>query len=210
MTIEILGAGFGRTGTYSLKCALEILGKGPCYHMYEVGKHKEHVSLWSDAIEHNYCDWEALFRGYKAAVDWPTVSFLPQLLVQYPKAKVILTTRDPNEWYESARNTIFNAMEMSYRNPDLESRKRTEMSKRLILDKLFSGRYKDKDYCISVYTQHIQSIEKLIPNEKLLMFSVAEGWAPLCWFLQVPIPAVSFPYANDRESFLSMKPEWAK
>lgn len=209
MTIKILGGGFGRTGTNSLKNALEILGEGPCYHMYEVGKNIEHVDLWNTAFEKNNCDWKYLFNEYKAAVDWPTVSYLPQLLDEFPDAKVIITTRNPNDWYESASKTIFKAMEVGYKNPDPEGRRRTEMSKRLILDTVFSGRYKDKEHCIDVYNKHIQTIEKLVPIKRLLKFNITEGWNPLCQFLEVPVPNEPFPKTNDRSSFLSRKPEWA-
>ena len=106
MSVRILGAGFGRTGTNSLKDALELLGFGPCYHMYEVAKNPSHVNIWNRAIDEKEVDWQDLFKEYQSAVDWPTVSFLPELLHEYPHAKVVLTLRDPEQWFETASNTI--------------------------------------------------------------------------------------------------------
>ena len=107
MTLDVIGAGFGRTGTMSLKVALEELGFGPCYHMSEVFAHPEHVELWRAAAQGKEVDWEQIFGGYRATVDWPACSFYGELMEKYPDAKVILTVRDPQRWYESAYNTIY-------------------------------------------------------------------------------------------------------
>jgi len=210
MSVRILGAGFGRTGTNSLKEALEILGFGPCYHMHEVAKNPCHVSIWNRAIDEKEVDWQDLFKGYQSAVDWPTISFLPKLLHQYPHAKVVLTLRDPEQWFESASNTIFEAMALGEKNPDITGRNRTKMSRRLILEKTFSGRYAEKEYCIKIYNQHIQDVISLVPSDKLLHYRISDGWKPLCDFLNVSVPSDHFPKTNDRKSFLSTKPQWAK
>ena len=210
MSIKIIGAGFGRTGTNSLKLALEILGFGPCYHMFEVGKNPEHVNVWNNANNGKKVNWRKLYVGYQSAVDWPTVSFLPQLLQEYPDAKTILTLRDPEEWFESARTTIFEAMISGDRNPDLEGRSRTKMSRQLILEKTFSGRYTEKDYCIEIYNKHIQNVRELVSPDNLLEYNISDGWESLCEFLMVSTPESSFPNTNDRQSFLAAKPEWAK
>ena len=210
MSIKILGAGFGRTGTNSLKVALEILGLGPCYHMFETGKNPVHIHIWNKAICGEAVDWNKLYSGYQSAVDWPTISFIPQLLEAFPRAKVILTRRDSEEWYESARNTIFEAMLSGDKNPDLEGRARTKMSRKLIIENTFSGRYDDKKHCIEVYDRHIQNIRELVNPNDLLEYNINDGWEVLCDFLNVPVPINSFPSTNDRKSFLAMRPEWAK
>jgi len=210
MTIEILGAGFGRTGTNSLKLALEEIGLGPCYHMHEVAKNTGHVDLWDSAIHKGHFDADILYKNYKSAVDWPTVAFLPFLIKKYPEAKIILTLRDPSEWYESAKCTIFEAMLSGSLNPDMDARRRVAMSRRLILERTFSEKYFDKEYCINVYEKHIESVVEAVPKERLLKYSVTEGWGSLCRFLDVSIPNTPFPVTNDRKSFLAKKPSWAK
>ena len=107
MGLEVIGAGFGRTGTLSLKLALEQLGFAQCYHMFEVMNHPEHVPLWRAAHRGEPTDWEALFAGYRAAVDWPSCNFWREQLDTWPDAKVILTQRDPERWYTSVMNTIW-------------------------------------------------------------------------------------------------------
>lgn len=210
MAIEVLGAGFGRTGTNSLKLALEELGFGPCYHMHEVAKNNGHVDLWNDAIQKGDFDAETLYENYQSAVDWPTVTFLPFLLKKYPEARVILTLRDPGEWYESAKCTVFDAMLSGDLNPNIDARRRVAMSRRLILEQTFSEKYLDKEHCIGVYKKHIESVIDAVPKERLLKYSVTDGWDSLCRFLDAPIPKVPFPVTNDRKSFLAMKPSWAK
>jgi hypothetical protein len=107
MALEVIGAGFGRTGTNSLKAALEELGFEPCYHMSELFGHPEHVELWEAAARGKSVDWNKLFGGYRSTTDWPACSFYEELMQRYPEAKVILTVRDPNRWYESIYNTVY-------------------------------------------------------------------------------------------------------
>ena len=201
MTLQVIGAGFGRTGTSSLKTALEFLGFGPCYHMFEVANEPYHVDLWNQANKGEDINWQKLFEEYRSAVDWPVCAFLEELIDIYPAAKVILTYRDPSEWYESACATIFNFMEIGMRHPDPEARKQIEMIRQLILDGVFAGKYKNRDYAIYIYNKHIEKIDKLVPAERLLKYKVTQGWEPLCHFLDVPIPSVPFPWLNDRRSF---------
>ena len=116
--LEIIGAGFGRTGTHSLAVALETLGFGPCYHMLELGRNPDHASIWMNAIDGKTIDWPVFFQSYKSTVEWPVVAFLPQILREFPKAKVILTHRNPEEWFETANATIFEALELSAYNEE--------------------------------------------------------------------------------------------
>ena len=125
--MKVIGAGFGRTGTLSVKAALEELGVGPCYHMVEVFDKPGHVALWQAAAEGKSIDWEELFADYNAVVDWPACTFYQQLMQAYPEAKVLLTVRDPQSWYESTKNTIYQVSRMSpelpgYGRPALHDR----------------------------------------------------------------------------------------
>lgn len=208
--LQIIGAGFGRTGTHSLGLALEKLGFGPCYHMHELSKNPGHTEIWEKAVEGRPVDWDALFAGYRSTVEWPAVAFLPQIMDHYPTVKVILTLRDPESWYESARATIFEALELSAHNPDPAKRERSGLSRRLILERTFAGRYRDKPYAIQVYKGHIQNVVETVPPGRLLQYDVKDGWGPLCAFLDKPVPAGPFPRLNERADFIASAPDWAK
>jgi len=212
MTLQVIGAGLGRTGTHSLALALEKLGFGPCYTINELKKRPVHVDLWNEAMDGNAIDWDQLFQSYRSAVEWPTVSFLPQILAHYPQAQVVLTLRDADDWFESANATIFDGLELSIHNPKTPGRHRraVELSRRLILDDLFGGEYRDKDAAIRVYQQHVRRVRDLVPPQRLLQFRVGQGWDPLCEFLEVPAPQEVFPRVNDRDAFLSSAPDWFK
>lgn len=194
MSLEVIGAGFGRTGTETLKTALEQLGFAPCYHMFTLiekhEEHEEHVPIWENAYTGGKnIDWDFLYQGYRAAVDFPTSVFAEQLATKYQKAKVILTVRDPEQWFASASTTIFPAA------------KERRGDKPNVIDMLFQGRQFEKDHAISVFNSHIRRIKEVIPPERLLVYHVKEGWEPLCRFLNVEIPDNVFPHRNAQADF---------
>ncbi len=206
MTIKIIGAGFGRTGTTSIKAALEQLGFARCYHMQEVIKQPRHVRFWLAALAGKPVDWEQLFRGYQATVDWPGCNFYTQLMTHYPDAKVLLTVRDPDQWYDSCFNTIYAV----YRKPIMRivrlllppMRRFMAMNERLIWQGNFDGRFADRDHALAVFAQHNAAVKTQVPPERLLVYDVKEGWEPLCRFLDVPVPPnTPFPHLNDRKTF---------
>ena len=207
MPLEIIGAGLGRTGTLSLKVALEQLGLGPCYHMTEVFAHPEHVPVWEAAGRGEPVDWDGLFRGYRATVDWPGCNFYRELMGRYPDAKVVLTVRDPVRWYESARRTIYAARGAFPRRlcPFLPRIGRMMgMVDRLVWDGFFLGRFEDEEYALAAFDRHAEEVRRTVPPERLLVYEVREGWGPLCAFLGVPVPVgVPFPHVNDTEEFRS-------
>jgi len=208
--LEIIGAGLGRTGTHSLAAALELLGFGPVYHIYAFAQHPEDLPIWQAALDGRPVAWDALFNGYRSSVEWPGVAFFPQLLAAYPDARVILTTRDPEGWFESINHTVFDGLQLSAFNPDPQQRARSAFSRELILQRTFAGKFRDRDYAIRVYETHNALVRQLTPPENLLEFKVREGWAPLCGFLDVPVPDDPFPRSNDRSAFLETEPAWAK
>lgn len=210
MTLQIIGAGLGRTGTHSLAIALEKLGFGPCYHLLEIDKNAGHLQLWNEALKGKPINWSSLFQAYNSVVEWPAVSFLPQLLKTYPDAKFILTQRDAEAWYESAHVTIFEGLELSQHNPDPSKRASADFKRRLILEGTFSGKYRDKAHTIAIYKQHIRDVIALIPAEQLLHFDVKEGWQPLCDFLGASVPDEPFPIRNQRNKHLAQMPDWAR
>ena len=203
--MQVIGSGFGRTGTLSLKAALEILGFDPCYHMEEVIKRPSHVKLWQQIGQDQPVPWEAIFDGFQATVDFPASSFYRELLAHYPDAKVIHTVRDPERWYDSTAETIYGAAThfpaWSLKLiPPLGHF--AEMQERLIWQKLFNGRFPDRPYAIKIFNQYTNNVRQHVPPEKLLVFQVKKGWEPLCTFLNLPVPDVPFPHVNDREAML--------
>ncbi len=206
MALRLIGAGFGRTGTASLKAALEQLGYGPCHHMQEVFGHPEHVRLWQAAVDGKPVDWDALLGGYQATVDWPGCTFYKELMVRYPDAKVLLNVRDPEAWYKSATDTIYRRSRMGFPKslvplfmPRL--RRFIRMVDTLIWRKTFDNRFADKAYALSVFENHIAEVKRTVPEDKLLVYEVKQGWEPLCAFLGVPVPDVPFPRLNDSAAF---------
>jgi hypothetical protein len=200
MTLQIIGAGLGRTGTSSLKAALEELGFGPCYHMTEVIKHPTHAKTWEKATQGHPVDWHDLFAGYQSAVDYPACSFYKELMDVYPDAKVILSVREPERWYESAYETIYLTLQevppWSRWLPWVNDIYR--MTNLLIWDGQFEGRFEDRAYAIDVFNQWNAEVQAVVPPERLLIFDVKQGWEPLCAFLGVEVPSRPFPHANRR------------
>lgn len=193
MALDIIGAGFGRTGTESMKRALEMLGYGPCYHMYEVIPNKERYETWQGIYDGAIDpDWDALFDGFRATVDWPAARYWRELAAHFPAAKILLTYRDAESWYASMEGTILAFL----RDPD-----RTEgMAPRLRRD-VFGGEVHDKDHVISVYQANVAAVQNAFGPDRLLTYEVGWGWEPLCRFLNVDIPAVPYPRGNDRAGF---------
>jgi hypothetical protein len=203
MALQVIGAGFGRTGTLSLRLALEQLGFGPCYHMFEVFAHPEHNATWEAAARGEPVDWAAFLGPYGAAVDWPVCHFWRELAEAFPQAKFILTERDPEKWYTSISKTIIPAI-TSGRVPDDPGRQaQLKMAGLVITQKTFENRF-DKDHVIAVYKRHNAAVKAALPKERLLVTDSLEGWGPICAFLGVPVPATPFPKTNSTDEFRAM------
>ncbi len=193
----------------SLKVALEELGYAPCYHMVEVFAHPEHAPLWQAAWRGEPVDWEGFLGGYEAAVDWPACSFYGELMESYPDAKVILTVRDPERWYESTRSTIYELTVTASRSPLFRLLfgamrfirfgrvGRGNLAEEIVWDGTFDGRFEDKRFAIEVFERHNAEVRRRVPRDKLLVYEVKEGWSPLCEFLGVDEPDAPFPHVND-------------
>lgn len=203
MALDIIGAGFGRTGTLSLKQALEQLGFSRCYHMMEIFGLPDHPEQWRAAHRGEAIDWEKLFTGFRAAVDWPSCNFWREQMRAFPQAKVILSLRDSDSWYESVMNTIWKFSSMSIGTPAADS-PQTRMVFELIWDGKFQRRMDDKRHVIEVYERHNREVIESVPKEKLLVYRPGDGWEPLCTFLGVPVPATPYPKTNSTEEFNQM------
>jgi Sulfotransferase domain len=201
MTLAVIGAGFGRTGTLSLRDALERLGLGPCYHMYEVVQNPGHVAFWQRAADGEAVDWEELLGCYRSAVDWPACSFWAELAARYPQAKVVLTVRDPARWFESAWSTIFPRITRPVAADDEVGRRRGRMQRQLIVEQTFGGDIENAEHAQGVYLRHIDDVKRRAPPERLLVYEVRDGWQPLCRFLGLPVPDEPFPHVNATEAF---------
>lgn len=198
--LNVLGLGYPRTGTMSLKHALEILGFGPCYHMIEVFDRPQDIDLWYSALD-DVRPWDELFDGFQATADAPGCYFWRQLIEQYPTARCILTIRDSNSWYDSFVSTVYQAVTHPERAPDDQHRRVQHLADKLILKTMLQGQSTSREAAIALYEQHNESIQQAIPPEQLLIFDVSQGWPPLCRFLEVPEPSVEFPKANSRAEF---------
>jgi hypothetical protein len=201
MSLKVIGAGYGRTGTLSLKLALEQLGFGPCYHMIEVFKNPEAPAWWLEAAA-GKPDWEKIFAGYASTVDWPSATFYKELADAYPDAKVILTERDPEAWFRSTQATIF-AQDFG----DIGTNTWTQMAMTVVGD-LFDRQMHDHDKLVSVFKAHNARVREVIPPERLLVYDLAQGWEPLCRFLGVAVPQTPMPKVNTTEEFQArLEPE---
>ncbi|MBI1178941.1 MAG: sulfotransferase family protein [Alphaproteobacteria bacterium] len=209
MALDVIGAGFGRTGTLSLKLALERIGFGPCYHMMEVFRSPHFAAYWKQAAYGEPVDWDQVFAGYRATVDWPGCSYWRELSAAYPAARVILSVRDPDRWFESTRNTIFSDEMMRRAAEAPPDENRAGMMKKILGD-TFGGRFSDRDHAVAVFNDHVAAVKDAIPAERLLVFDVAEGWGPLCSFLGVEVPDEPFPRTNSTEEFGDIFPPLMK
>jgi Sulfotransferase domain len=198
MALKVVGAGFGRTGTLSLKSALQKLGFGPCYHMMEVFPRPDHVAMWHRLAFENQIDWDALFAGFQATVDWPAARWWREIAAYYPDAKVLLSVRDPEAWYKSMIETIYQPMKATAPDdaPNL-MRLQNQMVRKAVLNETFDNRFEDKAHALEVFDRHTQEVRHAITPSRLLVFDVRQGWEPLCRFLDVPIPEEPFPRLND-------------
>lgn len=201
MALKVIGAGFGRTGTRSLKTALEQLGFDRCYHMMEVVKNPSHLKRWAEIMQGGRADWEALFRGYQAATDWPVAAYYKDLINVYPEAKVILTVRDPERWHRSVMNTIYQAGRGCFGRitriiPSVYQF--LNAMEKAIWQDVFHDRLEDKAHAVEVFKNHIEEVKRVVPKERLLIFEARQGWEPLCSFLNVPVP-IGKPYPHKNK-----------
>lgn len=199
MALQIIGAGVGRTGTHSLKLAINRLGFGPCHHMEEVILNMpRQLPLWANILS-GKTDWNAIFEGYSSAVDWPTARYFRELHAAYPAAKFVLTHRTPESWAESFSATIYKLV--AGRNEAPPQMRDWLAWATTIIGQTGFPEGLDIDRLKQAYIAHNESVRAAIPRDQLLIYQVKDGWAPLCNFLGVSSPAEDFPRTNDRGEF---------
>ncbi len=219
MTIKIIGAGFPRTGTNTLRESLEMLGFKKTYHMKNLLVHPENLHYWATLKATGTTDWEGLYNGYEATVDFPCYPWYKEHMRQYPDAKVILSLRPFEKWYTSFYSTIWQAQNppeseraaMAERVAS-DSRLQSVMkvmgfAKQTINEEHFQGRFLDKEFMEKVFNDHNEKVKNYVPADKLLVYDVCEGWEPLCEFLGVAVPAEPLPHTNKKEDFAAMVAE---
>lgn len=195
--MRVIGAGFPRTGTLSFKTALEQLGCGPCYHFLTLFEHPEHVDTWQAAEDGRDVDWQQVLSAFNSVVDWPPSAHYERLMQAYPEAKVVLTVRDAERWYESFSNTI---LWVNLQEPPPPMVK----THRLIwgyMNRIFQGGIQDPARAIAGYERWNREVQERVPSDRLLVFEAKQGWEPLCRFLDLPVPEAPFPHVNDTEAF---------
>ena len=216
MSIKIIGAGMPRTGTNTLKASLEKLGFMKTYHMKELLVHPEDLHYWKTLDETGSTDWDGLYDGFQATVDFPCYPWYKQHMERYPDAKVILTVRPFEKWYSSVQSTVWTAgpqslpeklamMSKLLFNPRLRKVIQcVKLAKKMIFKVHLQGKFEDKAFAEKVFNQHTEDVKAHVPADKLLIYDVRDGWAPLCKFLNVPEPEEALPHLNKKENFKTM------
>jgi Sulfotransferase domain len=208
--MKLIGAGLPRTATLTQKIALEMLGQGPCYHMVNILTDLSQVQQWIDAFDGS-ADWDKVFAGHNATVDWPSAYFYTELMQVYPDAKVLLSVRDPESWARSMENTIWGCLYGDTLMRDLsaaQARVNPGWAKYLELVTAMwtkSGLLGEGDFdttaLAAAFDRYNDEVRATVPPEKLLVWSAADGWEPLCEFLGVPVPPAPLPRVNDSGMF---------
>ena len=197
MTLRVVGAGLGRTGTMSLKLAVEKLLGGSCYHMLEVLGRPDHVEIWRGAVQGREADWPALFDGFGACVDWPAAAFWRQIADANPGAVILLSVRDADGWWRSCDRTIFQVM-----REDMPEGLEPWLSMvREMFERTFTPNFLDADEAMAAFEQHNADVRANAPPDRLVEWHPGDGWEPICKALSVPVPDEEFPHANTTEEF---------
>lgn len=205
MALEVIGSGFGRTGTGSLKLALEQLGFGPCHHMEVVLATPPQVPYWQAAVAGQAMDWDTVFDGFRSQCDWPGAHCWQALASAYPDAKVIHTVRPEENWWGSFSATIGVLMGMYPTLPlPPHVRAMMDVARTMVADQTFGAAFTDREAALAAFRRRTEQVRAAIAPGRLLVFDVAQGWEPLCDFLGVPVPDAPFPHANSTEEW------WAK
>lgn len=193
MNLRIIGAGLGRTGTTSLKSALEFLLNAPCYHMATLFQRPEDVAFWLAAARGNQPDWSELLTGFSAITDWPGAAFYQDMMHAFPEAKVLLSHREPTAWLKSCRSTIFPKI--------METKGEWGDMIRAVIHGSFCVDMDNDRACLDAYARHAEQVRQTVPAERLIQWTPDDGWAPICSALDLPVPDQPFPHLNTTETF---------
>ncbi len=209
--MKMIGVGFGRTGTMSLKAALEELGAGPCFHMIDLitGENKARdLDQWVKVANDEPVDWTEVFDGWEATVDWPAATKWREIAAAFPDVPVLLNVRDFDGFYKSCANTIMAVKEAAAAGELEQDASREPPAPELwgVIDKLiwegdFQGRFKDKEWAREMYWDRVETIKREIPADRLVYWELGDGWEPLADALGVEAPDKPFPHLHDTNEF---------
>jgi hypothetical protein len=218
--MKIIGAGLPRTGTSSLKAALDRLGFGPTYHMFELMQHPEHVERWRPVVNRESVDWERVFAEYDSAVDFPASIYWQELAEAYPEAKVILSVRDPRRWHQSIGSMgpqmpVDGEFDMAAMMEQMPPRMRSifelmpqmnDAAQRMLgPDFTMAGGPMEEETAVEIFERHTENVRAALPADRLLVFQASDGWGPLCEFLGVETPVDEpYPHLNDAATLQRM------
>jgi len=196
MSLQVIGAGVGRTGTTSLKSALEYLLNKPCYHMRELLANPDDITFWHAAAFGNEPEWHAVLANYGAGVDWPISAFWPELSKAFPDAVILFSKRPADQWWESASKTIYAPRK---RQPGLMTETSDQVSRTRFPIHPIIG---DKQASMALFDQWNNNVIAQAPADRLVVWEVGDGWEPICAALNLPVPSIPFPYKNTRKQFV--------
>lgn len=199
--MKLINAGFGRTGTTSLKAALERLGFGPVFHSTDLIVNSGQLDIWERALQGETIDWRAFFEPYEVA-DWPVGLVYRDVIRAHPEAKVMVSVRDPEGWVESITSQFQQIRSLKLPVPRLKRMKR--ILETYAVNGLFEGRMDDRAFMAEFFERHTEAVKAFVGSDNLLVYSVKEGWDPLCTFLGVEAPEEPFPRLNERGGFREM------
>lgn len=196
--LKVIGAGFGRTGTDSMREALEILGFGPCHHMRALQGDDAHRDNWMKAIESGQHDWDLQLGGFNSSIDWPSAHYWPELIERFPKAKILLTLRSAESWWASFEKTILASLDASAKTG------RVTPGTLLTRPHIFGGKPLTRENGIAAYEDNTRRVLSTVPADRRLTYTIGDGWGPLCAFLNVDVPDRPFPRSNSSDEFSSI------
>ncbi|MEV4580664.1 sulfotransferase family protein [Nonomuraea jabiensis] len=197
--LKVVGASFGRTGTTSVRLALETLGFGPCHYMKELFTDPAHAREWLRVADGGKPDWKRLLDGFAATIAWPAAFYWRELAAAFPEAKVLLIVRDPASWYASMSRTLYRTRPA---DTGQEAAVRDQVIEKVVWQGTFSGRFEDHDHAIAVYRAHLDEVREAVPAGRLVEVEPSHGWEPLCAGLGVGVPDLPFPVANTTDDYL--------
>lgn len=200
MTLKVIGAGFGRTGTDSMRTALDMLGLGPCHHMRALFENPELKAKWRQRAAYGTPEWNEIFEGFSSTIDWPSAHYWPELIDAYPDAKVILTWRTAESWWASFEKTILPVWQTSTETEE-------DAPGSQLLARVFDWKEPTRDHCIAVYERNVARALTEVPPGRLLVHRLGDGWDPLCAFLGVPVPDEPYPSTNTTADFNTNREE---
>ena len=201
MALQVVGAGLGRTGTNSLKLALERLLGGPCYHMFELAQRPAETPAWEAAVRDQVVDWDSLLREYVATVDWPAAAFWREIWAANPDAIVLLSRRDsPETWWRSMERTIIPTVSGALAPDDPATARRRAMIVEMLSERFTPG-WRERDAAITAYERHNQEVRDSVPGGRLLEWQPSDGWQPICAALGLAVPDEPFPRENTTADF---------